>query len=145
MVCSFLALLWEELCSFSGETLFSLVLDSLLPDVKLHNGSVCYTQLVTLHRTVTCSTFFCYNALLNGKQKLSYSYEECFLGSAGIQRNFKIPRTTDKPDTRPPRKHRLIPLSRTQKFCASYTFRMLDICPSVTHLSMAASLGETGH
>ena len=34
--CSFLALLEEELRSFSGERLFSLVLESLLPDVKLH-------------------------------------------------------------------------------------------------------------
>lgn len=36
-VCSFLALLQEELRSFSGERLFSLVLESLLPNVKLHN------------------------------------------------------------------------------------------------------------
>ena len=38
--CSFLALLEEELRSFSGERLFSLVLESLLPDVKLHNENM---------------------------------------------------------------------------------------------------------
>ena len=36
-VCSFSALLLEELRSFSGERLFSLVLESLLPNRKLHN------------------------------------------------------------------------------------------------------------